>query len=130
MLVANTQHFVLQAIVDFPPNIIQTYQIIFCVYSISVHLYSFENHTLVITQQFLVLHKGAQQQTKATYQNIMLVGMANLIIRSLRYGRVYQPLCKVADLYTLSYLSGRIMSYPFITEDPTPILWGASVSEM
>ena len=49
---------VLQAIVDFLPNIIQTYQYIACVYRISVQLYSFENHILVITQQFLVSKRG------------------------------------------------------------------------
>ena len=61
------------AIVDFLNNIIQTYQYISCVYCISVQLYSFENHILVITQQFLVLHKGVQQQTNAAYQKSMLV---------------------------------------------------------
>ena len=63
--VANTYHIVPQAIVDFLPNIIQTYQYISCVYRISVQLYAFANHILVITQQFLVLHKGVQQQTNA-----------------------------------------------------------------
>ena len=32
VLVANTQYFVPQAILDFPPNIIQPYQYISCVY--------------------------------------------------------------------------------------------------
>ena len=73
MLVANTQYFVPQAILDFLPNIIQTYQYISCVYFITVHLYSFENHILVLTQQFLFLYKGVQQQTQAAYQKSMLV---------------------------------------------------------
>ena len=62
-----------QAIVDFLPNIIQAYQYISCVYCISVYLYSFENHILVMTQQFLVLHKRVQQQVKAAYLKSMLV---------------------------------------------------------
>ena len=68
VLVANTQYFVPQAILDFPLNIIQTYQYISCVYCITVHLYSFKNHILVITQQFLALYEGVQQQTQAAYQ--------------------------------------------------------------
>ena len=56
--VANTYCIVPQAIVDFLPSIIQTYQYISCMYRISVQLYTLENHKLVITQQFLVLHKG------------------------------------------------------------------------
>ena len=71
VLVTNTQYVVPQAILDFLPTIIQTYQYISCVYCITVHLYSFEN--LVITQQFLVLYEGAQQQTQAAYQKSMLV---------------------------------------------------------
>ena len=51
----------------------QTYQYISCVHCITVQLYSFENHILVITQQFLVLHGGVQQQTQAAYQKSMLV---------------------------------------------------------
>ena len=47
VLVANTQYFVPQASLDFLPNIIQTYQYISCVYCMTVHLYSFENHILV-----------------------------------------------------------------------------------
>ena len=70
---ANTYHIVPQATVDFIPNIIQTYQYISCVHCRSVQLYSFENHILAITQQFLVLHKGVQQQTNASYQKSMLV---------------------------------------------------------
>ena len=73
VLVADTQYFVPQAILYFLPNIIQTYQYISCVYCITVHLYSFENHILVITQQFLVLYEGVQQQTQAAYQKSMLV---------------------------------------------------------
>ena len=73
VLVANTHYFVPQAILNFLLNIIQTYQYISCVYCITVHLYSFENHTLVITQQFLVLYEGVQQQTHAAYQKSMLV---------------------------------------------------------
>ena len=73
VLVANTQYFVPQAILDFLPNIIQTYQYISCVYCITVHLYSFENHILVITQQFLVLYERVKQQTQAAYLKSMLV---------------------------------------------------------
>ena len=58
VLVANTQYFVPQDILDFLPNIIQTYQYISCVYCITVHLCSFKNDILVITQQFLVLYEG------------------------------------------------------------------------
>ena len=71
--VANTYHIVPRAIVDFLPNIIETYHYISCVYRTSVQLYSFDNHILVIAQQFLVLHKGVQRQTKAAYQKSMLV---------------------------------------------------------
>ena len=73
VLLANTQYFVPRAILDFLPNIIQIYQYISCVYCITVHLYSFENHILVITQQFLVLYEGVQQQTQAAYQKSVLV---------------------------------------------------------
>ena len=73
VLVTNTHHFVPQTIIDFLPNIIQTYQYTSCVYHISVQLYSFENPILVITQQFPILHKGVQQQTKAAYHKSMLV---------------------------------------------------------
>ena len=73
MLVTNTQYFVPQAILDFLPNIIRTHQFISCVLCITVHLYSFENHILVITQQFLVLYEGVKQQTQAAYQKSMLV---------------------------------------------------------
>ena len=62
-----------QAILDLLPNIIRTYQYVSCVYCITVHLYSFENNILVITQQFLVLYQGVQQQTQAAYQKSMLV---------------------------------------------------------
>ena len=55
VLVANTQYFVLQAILDFLPKIIQTYHFLCVLFNITVHLYSFENHILVITQQLLVL---------------------------------------------------------------------------
>ena len=71
--IANTYHIVPQTIVDFLPNIIQTYQYISCVYRVSVQLYMFENHILVITQQFLVFHKWVQQPIKANYQIRMLV---------------------------------------------------------
>ena len=56
VLVANTQYFVPQAILDFLPKINTDIPVYFrCVlYNITVHLYSFENHILVITQ-FLVL---------------------------------------------------------------------------
>ena len=92
----------MQAIVDFLANIIQKYQYISCVYQISVQLYLFENLRLVITQQFLVLHKGVQQQTNAAYQKSMFVvtAHANLII----------------------------MSYHFITEDPRTYMWTSSLS--
>ena len=75
MWVANTYHIGPQAIVNFLPTIIQTYQYISFVYLIDVQLYSFENHIglLVITQQSLVLHKGVPQQTKAANQESVLV---------------------------------------------------------
>ena len=76
VLVANTQYFVPQAILDFLPNIIQTYQYISCVYCLTVHRYSFENHILAITQPFLVLHKGVKQQTKSPYERSTLVVIA------------------------------------------------------
>ena len=76
VLVANTQYFVPQAILDFLPNIIQTYQYISCVYCLTVHRYSFENHILAITQPFLVLYNGVKQQTKAPYERSTLVVIA------------------------------------------------------
>ena len=80
VLVANTQYFVPQAILDFLPNFIQTYQYISCVHCITVHLYSFENHILVITQQFLVLYEGVQQKVCWLSQL-----QANLIIMSYHF---------------------------------------------
>ena len=50
-------------------------------------MFSFANHILAITQQFLVLHKGVQQQTNAAYQKSMLVvtATANLTILSYHF---------------------------------------------
>ena len=76
VLVVNTQYFVPQAILDFLPNIIQTYQYISCVYYLAVHRYSFQNHILAITQPFLVLHKEVKQQTKAPHERSTLVVIA------------------------------------------------------
>ena len=63
----------MQAIVDFLANIIQTYQNISFMYHISVQLYLFGNHILLIAQQFLALRKGVQQQTNAAYQKSMFI---------------------------------------------------------
>ena len=51
----------------------------------SVQLYSFENRILAITQQFLVLHKGIEQQTNAAYQKSLLVVTARLILMSYHF---------------------------------------------
>ena len=90
-----SQYFVPQAILDFL-HIIQTYRYVSCVYCITVHLYSFENHILVITQQFLVLYKGVQQQTQAAYQKSMLVVTATSWFNNYElpiYHRGIYPIC-------------------------------------